>query len=89
MSQTIPIIGITPLRISSGLSLPVAEHLGQACRQHGCFCITGYGVDEVRSQAELSRPCLLMPADRDSVADLALSNRAILLCTLCVLKFHL
>lgn len=46
MSQTIPIIDIAPLRISPGLSLPVAKQLGLACRQHGFFYITGHGVDE-------------------------------------------
>ena len=46
MSQTIPIIDIAPLQISSGLSRPVAEQLGQACRQHGFFYITGHRVDE-------------------------------------------
>lgn len=78
MAQTIPIIDIAPLRTASGLSLPVAEQLGQACRQHGFFYITGHGVDEgVQQRLEaLSRRFFAQPLEAKLAIAMARGGRA-------------
>ncbi len=84
MSQTIPIIDIAPLRTSPGSSLSVAEQLavdeqlGQACRQHGFFYITGHGVDEgLQQQLEaLSRKFFAQPLEAKLAIAMAKGGRA-------------
>ena len=50
LSSTVPIIDIIPLVHRREGQADVAAHIGQACREHGFFYISGHGVDENLSE---------------------------------------
>ncbi|WP_052049572.1 2-oxoglutarate and iron-dependent oxygenase domain-containing protein [Leptolyngbya sp. KIOST-1] len=78
MPQTIPVINIAPLLTEAENTAAVAEQLGQACRQHGFFYITGHGVDEgVQQRLEtLSREFFAQPLETKLSIAMAKGGRA-------------
>jgi isopenicillin N synthase-like dioxygenase len=57
MSDAIPVIDISSLRLMNAAPSPTAAQLREACSAHGFFYVTGHGVDESLQQRleELSR----------------------------------
>ncbi|MFQ4136961.1 isopenicillin N synthase family dioxygenase [Nodosilinea sp. PGN35] len=78
MPQTIPVIDIAPLLAEAKNTTAVAEQLGQACRQHGFFYITGHGVDQgLQQQLEtLSREFFAQPLETKLSIAMAQGGRA-------------
>ncbi len=61
MLQTLPVIDVSPLfGADTAARAAVAEAIGRACRDNGCFYATGHGVDPARLD-RLAREFFALP----------------------------